>query len=148
MDRYFYDTEVKLSCEEKIKEIIENDELSNYGIDASEYDDFDEFKEALSEKLTDGFVNEDDITGASSGSYDCNSWKAEENLCHNLELLKDVCNDWGLDFGTEISNVEGADVLIRQYMVYQVMDNAIYNVEEELEQYFDEKKAELDIDKE
>lgn len=148
MERYDYADAVRNDCEDRIKEIIEYEQFDNYGIDVNDYDDFEEFKEALSEKITDNLVNSDSVTGAGSGSYYCNAWKAEESICHNLDLLKDVCNEWDLDLGETISSAEGADVTIRQYMVYQEIDNAIDNVEEELEQYFDEKKAELDIDKE
>lgn len=31
-----------------------------------------------------------DVTGNGSGSYTCDAYEAEENLCHNLDLLKDA----------------------------------------------------------
>lgn len=37
--------------------------------------------------LNDALWCEDSVTGNGSGSYTFSTWKAEENLCHNLDLL-------------------------------------------------------------
>ena len=41
------------------------------------------------------FFNSDSVTGNGSGSYTFNSWAAEENLCHNMDLLKEALNEFG-----------------------------------------------------
>lgn len=37
----------------------------------------------------------DSVTGNASGSYFCNAWKAEEAICHNLDLLEEVAEEFG-----------------------------------------------------
>lgn len=53
------------------------------------------------------------ITGNDCGPYTCNAWQAEENLCHNLDLLNAACIDF--DVIPDLSNPEACDVLIREY---------------------------------
>lgn len=147
MERYDYADAVRSDCEEVLKEIISNDEFSNFDIEVSDYDDADEFKDAVAEKMTEPLLNSDSVTGAGSGSYYCNAYKAEESLCHNLDLLADACDEFGLDLGQEVRSAEGADIIIRQYEVYHEIERAVENISEELEQYFDEKMEEMTVDK-
>lgn len=53
------------------------------------------------------------ITGNDNGSYTCNRWQAEENLCHNLDLLAFASRDF--DIIPDLNNPEACDVLIREY---------------------------------
>lgn len=53
------------------------------------------------------------VTGSDIGSYTCNRWQAEENLCHNLDLLEEASRDF--DIQPDLSNPEACDVLIREY---------------------------------
>ena len=53
------------------------------------------------------------ITGSDIGSYTCNRWQAEENLCHNMDLLEAACRDF--DVIPDLNNPEACDVLIREY---------------------------------
>lgn len=69
---------------------------------------------------------EDSVTGNASGSYTCNAWKAEEAICHNLNLLGEAC----AEFGCKASDLaekgaEWADVTIRCYLLGQVLDRVI-----------------------
>ena len=76
MEKYDYLSAV----ESDVREYIENN------VNFHDYSDLDEMKEDLNEKL---FV-EDSVTGNASGSYTFNTWKAEEYLCHNLDLLAEA----------------------------------------------------------
>lgn len=46
--------------------------------------------EELEEKLNNDLWINDGVTGNASGSYYCNSWKAEEALSHNWDLLAEA----------------------------------------------------------
>lgn len=48
------------------------------------YEDVDE---AFDQLYDDMWIN-DSVTGNASGSYTFNTYKAEEYICHNLELLE------------------------------------------------------------
>ena len=71
------------------------------------------------------FFNSDSITGNGSGSYTFNSWRAEENLCHNMDLLKEALVELGGDFNDYIDSAEACDVVIRCYVLGQVIDEAV-----------------------
>lgn len=72
----------------------------------------DEIEERLNDEL---FVN-DSVTGNASGSYTFNTWRAEENLCHNFDLLREACEAFGSDIDI-LDSPEGADVTIRCYLL-------------------------------
>lgn len=78
----------------------------------NEYDlnDYDTREEAET-KLYDIFWNDDSITGNGSGSYTFSTWEAEENLCHNWDLLKTAIVDNDINL-TKVGP-EYCDVLIR-----------------------------------
>lgn len=103
------------------------DDVKNYidnEVTLSDYDDKDELFQYLEEQL---WV-EDTVTGNGSGSYTFNQWEAEENLCHNLDILEEIGEEWGtncLDF----SNPEALDVTIRCYL----LNGAINEVLDEME---------------
>jgi hypothetical protein len=144
-ERYDYEGAVKQDCEEAIKDCIEG---SRYTIDASGYENFESFKEDLYDQLFDNFQMDDSITGASSGSYTFNYWKAEENICHNLDLLREACEEFGSDYANMIISrgAETADSCIRQYLVPQVLQDAIDNCEEELKEYYDKENAKEEVE--
>ncbi len=75
--------------------------------DLDEYDTRDKAEEALYNAL---FID-DSVTGNGSGSYTFSAWEAEENLCHNWDLLKTAIIDNGIDL-TKVGP-EYCDVVIR-----------------------------------
>ena len=80
-------------------------------------------EEINKEDLSDTLYLEDSITGNMSGSYTINTYKAEENLCHNLGLLKEACEMLGTEI--ELDNPEACDVIIRCYVLPQALDEVI-----------------------
>lgn len=108
-----------------IRDYIDNE------INFTDYADLDELSEELNEKL---FI-EDSVTGNASGSYTFNTWKAEENLCHNLDILEEAADCFGDDLGELIKRgAEACDVTIRCYL----LSECIAEVLEELEDDFNE----------
>ncbi len=114
MERYDYLESIKNDIREY---------LMSEDINASEHD-----KDELCDKLCDELWTVDSVTGNASGSYTCNAWEAEENLCHNLDLLGEALAEFGCgaDYLTTCG-AEAADVTIRCYLlsqaVWEVLDD-------------------------
>lgn len=106
MEKYNYYEEVA----EDVREYV------NSEIDVKDYSD----REELEEHLNDTLWTNDSVTGNGSGSYWCNSWKAEEALCHNLDLYAEAERNFDTDSDVIIRNLESAetcDVIIRCYLL-------------------------------
>lgn len=106
MERYDYYRAVEHDVLDYIHENLESsDWLNNRG--------------GLEKHLNDVLWMEDSVTGNASGSYWCNTWRAEEALCHNTDLLGKA-----LDFfwrAPDWSDPESMDVSIRCY----ILDEAV-----------------------
>lgn len=74
------------------------------------------------------------MTGNASGSYTFNTWKAEENLCHNWDLLAEVLDEFGSDTDILKQGAEALDVTIRCYLLGAAIAEALDELEEELEE--------------
>lgn len=103
--------------------------------------DLDEWKgnrDGLEEKLNDELWTADSVTGNASGSYYCNSYKAEEALAHNWDLLAEALEEFGQD-GTDVlkQGAEAMDVTIRCYLLGQAIAEALEELEEELAAVYD-----------
>ena len=86
--------------------------------------------------LYDTLFVEDSVTGNASGSYTFNTWKAEEYLCHNLDLLAEAIDELGADAGTYkdcIESAETADVTIRCYLLTECLSSVLDELEVEEE---------------
>lgn len=108
MKKYNYLENLK----EDIKTYIKENDITNLDED-SLYDDM--------------FIN-DSITGNGSGSYYCNRYQAEEALSHNLDLLKEACEEFGST--PELDNPEACDVTIRCYLLGQALQEVIEEMED------------------
>lgn len=109
MEKYDYLSAV----ESDVRAYIENN------VNFHDYSDLDEMKEDLNEKL---FVD-DSVTGNASGSYTFNAWKAEEYLCHNLDLLAEANEEFGGSSDILSDGAEMCDVTIRCYLLGQAIEN-------------------------
>lgn len=94
MERYDYYSAVK----EDVKNVVVNE----YNYIEELKNDREEFEERLCDELG---VN-DSVTGNASGSYTFNAWQAEEYVYHNIDLLKEACNELGTDLADIIESVE------------------------------------------
>lgn len=90
--------------------------------------------DAFQEKLNDELWVCDSVTGNASGSYTFSRWRAEEYLCHNLDLLEEAASEFGCDIDILKNGAEYCDVTIRCYLLSQ----AIAAVLEELEEWKNE----------
>ena len=97
----------------------------------------EEGRDALEEYLNDELWVDDQVTGNASGSYTFNTWKAEENLCHNMSLLEEACDEFGQDVGEAVKRgAEYCDVTIRCYLLGGAISEAIDELE--AKGYFEE----------
>ena len=96
-------------------------------------------REELEEHLNDELWTCDRVTGNASGSYYCSTWKAEEALSHNWDLLADALTEFGQD-GVDVlrQGAEAMDVTIRCYILGQAISEALNELSEELEEEDDE----------
>ena len=83
--------------------------------------------------LYDEMFIEDSVTGNASGSYTFNTWEAEENICHNHDLLKDAQECFGCLPTEYISKgAEWADVTIRCYLLGQALQETLEDLQSEV----------------
>lgn len=94
---------------EDIKEYIRNEVI------LSDYSD----REELEEYLNDTLWTEDSVTGNASGSYTFNTYRAEEYICHNLDLLAEAMQEFGNNENVLEKGAEWCDVTIRCYLLGQ-----------------------------
>lgn len=107
------------------------------------YDYFEAMKEDIKEYLQetserdfqtlyDEMFVDDSITGNASGSYTFSTWQAEENISHNMALLKEALEEFGGDYGEALEKgAENCDVIIRCYLLGQVLQEVLEELEEE-----------------
>lgn len=112
MKKYDYRKAVK---EDVIQYILDN----NISLESDD-------KRELVEKLESEMWDCDEITGNASGSYTFNIWQAEENLCHNWDLLLEALEI----FGEESTNIlekraEWCDLTIRCYLLFDVISEVV-----------------------
>lgn len=126
MERYDYYQAVK----DDIKQYIEDHDVK---VTTSNRDE-------LQESLYDEMFISDSVTGNASGSYTFNTWQAEENLCHNLDLLKEACQEFGSDCNI-LESAEGCDVTIRCYLLGQLLGDVLEELEEEDDEDSDDEDS-------
>lgn len=109
-----------------VKEYIDNE------INLKDFSD----REELEEKLNEDLWTCDSVTGNASGSYYCNSWKAEEALAHNWDLLAEAMKEFCCEVDLLEKGAEWADVTIRCHLLGQAISEVLDEMEEELEEAF------------
>ena len=90
--------------------------------------------EGLEEHLNDVLWIDDSVTGNASGSYFCNAWKAEEALCHNLDLLAEAIQEFDCGYDILKDGPETCDVTIRCYLLALAISDVLQEYEKELEE--------------
>lgn len=99
--------------------------------------DLNEWKgnaDGLEEHLNDVLWVHDSVTGNASGSYTFNTYKAEENLAHNWDILEEALDEWGYDENPIKKGAEWCDVTIRCYLLSAAIAEVLEEFEEELEE--------------
>lgn len=86
-------------------------------------------RDEWAQELNDDLWTVDSVTGNGSGSYYCNSWKAEEAIAHNLDLLGEALAEFCDDCNALQKGAEWCDVTIRCYLLYSAVENALDELE-------------------
>lgn len=130
MEKYDYLLAVRNDVKEYIEENINREDWQYPG---ARYD--------LQDKLYEDLWDEDSVTGNGSGSYTFNRWEAEENLCHNLDLLGEALEEFGC--GPEYmmeKGPEACDVTVRCFVLGEAIDLMLECLERK--NYFDMENEE------
>lgn len=114
---------------EAVIEDVKNVVVNEYNYKEELTEDRDNFEE----RLHDDLWTNDSVTGNGSGSYTFSTWKAEEYLCHNWDLLSEALNEFGCDLSYLEKGAEACDVTIRCYLLGQAISKVLDDLEEELE---------------
>lgn len=123
MERYNYLEEMTVDIIDYIKDNYTNEEIIEKL----------ESRDEWAQELNDDLWTVDSVTGNASGSYFCNSWKAEEAIAHNLELLGEAMAEFCDDCNALQNGAEWCDVTIRCYLLYRAIENALDELESENE---------------
>lgn len=107
--RYDYLENMREDVLEYIKENYEKEDFENL--------DYNE--------LYDDMWTADSVTGNGSGSYTFNTWEAEENICHNLDLAAEAYEVFGYEGVKFEDGAEAIDVTIRCYLLGQVLQDVL-----------------------
>lgn len=124
MERYDYENAVREDVLDWICEHYSADEITEK---LQERDDWEQ-------ELNDDLWTVDSVTGNASGSYTFNAWEAEENVCHNLDLLGEALEEFGSNMDIMKSGAEACDVTIRCYLLGGAISAALDELEEEREE--------------
>ena len=107
--------------------------MERYDYRAALYEDIQEYIkenhidvtcEDVADTLHDDLWIEDSVTGKGSGSYFCNTWAAEEALCHNWDLIQELVTEFGFGF-IKKGGAEALDVEIRCYLLGEVIGKVL-----------------------
>ena len=115
------------SMKDDIREYIITDELKK---------EIREDREEVEQRLNDELWIDDSITGNASGSYYCNSYKAQEAVTDNSDLLREALTEFCTEPG-EIAKrfLEGDweyfDVTIRCYLLGSAISEVLDEIEAE-----------------
>ena len=131
------------AIEEDIKNYIEESDLNLRNSNRDE----------LFEKIYDDMWISDSVTGNASGSYTFNRWVAEENLLHNWDLVGEALDEFGCEGKTickklKYQDFEWFDVLVRCYLLGEVLSKVLDELLENLEESEEEEEEEEDEDEE
>lgn len=107
-------------------------------ITSTDYSDRDELSEYLNDEL---WIN-DSVTGNASGSYTFNSYRAKEYVTDNMDLVAEMCSEFGVtddEAGRHFLNEdwEWFDVSIRCYVLGSSIEAALDEIEDELTFQYD-----------
>ena len=121
-ERYDYIEHMTADVIDAIKERYTPDEIREH---------LDDDRDDFAQDLNDDLWTDDSVTGNASGSYYCSSWKAEEAIAHNWDLIADMIDEFD---AADIlrKGPEAIDVSIRCYLLGQAIDAALDQLDDEI----------------
>lgn len=122
------------------REAVKNDVLE-YINNEINFEDFDTLEE-LEEHLNEVLFTEDSVTGNTSGSCTFSTYEAEENICHNLDLLGEALEEFGGGYDILKDGAEVADVTIRCYLLGECIAAALEEIEDDFNEAHEDEEDE------
>ena len=123
MEKYNYFEAV---CDDIRYWIDENDDFKAEHADENGVWLTEDNRDDIASELNDLLFCNDSVTGNGSGSYFCNAWKAEECICHNLDLLGEALQEFGCDSNYILEQgSEACDVTIRCYLLGSAIEHVL-----------------------
>ena len=122
------------------RKAVKNDVLKyiNSEINFEDFDTLEELEEHLNEVL---FI-EDSVTGNASGSYTFSTYEAEENICHNLDLLGEALEEFCAGWDFLENGAEAADVTIRCYLLGECIAAVLEEIEDDFNEAHEDEEDE------
>lgn len=126
-----------------VEQWIEDNMDLEHDIMTGTFEDRDDIETYLNDTLW----TEDSITGNASGSYTFNTYEAEENICHNLDLLAEACEEFGADAGEVLKKgAENADVTIRCYLLGQAIAEVLDEIQDDIDEAIEARDEAADAE--
>ena len=125
MERYDYREEMAKDIRAYIEEDYSTEEIA----EKLAYE-----RNSWETELYDDMFVADSVTGNASGSYTFSTWRAEENICHNLDLLGEAVGEFGRGRDVVKDGAEACDVTIRCYLLGEVLNEVLDEMESEYEE--------------
>ena len=128
MERYDYRKAMKRDIYDYIRE----------GIDL---DDWRGKRCELEKALNDQLWIADSVTGNASGSYTFSTYRAEEYIAHNWDLLEEAMQEFCDDRNPIEKGAEWCDVTIRCYLLGECVAAVLDDLSDELEELDEGEEA-------
>lgn len=120
--KYDYRTAITTDIIEYIAEDFEPEALTAIDL----LDEWSDYTRDLEHRL---WIT-DSVTGNCSGSYWFSAWKAEEAICHNLDIYERCLSEWG---GEPTFDAETIDVVIRCFLLGECLGAVVEAITSHLE---------------
>jgi hypothetical protein len=114
------------------------EDILDYISDEVNLDDFRGKRSELEELLNDDLWICDDVTGNASGSYTFSTYRAEEYIAHNWDLLEEAMQEFEDECNPIAKGAEWCDVTIRCYLLGQCIAAVLDDLSDELEKIDEE----------
>lgn len=76
-------------------------------------ENWDDVKDKSIDEIYDDCFISDSVTGNASGSYYCNTWKAQEMVLNNQSIVEEAVKEFGVDMSQHYFDWEYLDVTAR-----------------------------------
>lgn len=86
-------------------------------------------RDEVFQSLYDDLWCDDSVTGNASGSYTFSTYRAEEYLCHNWDLLEEALSEFESGENPIEKGAEWCDVTIRCYLLGEVLSQVLDEIE-------------------
>jgi hypothetical protein len=117
------------------------EDIRDYIRDEINLEEYRGLRDELEEMLNDDLWVTDSVTGNASGSYFFSTWKTEEAIAHNWDLLEEAMQGFCDGSNPIEKGAEWCDVTIRCYLLNECIKLVLDEFADELEPLDDEEEA-------